>query len=474
MIILIKINIILFNYLIILINNFIYLFNNFIYFIKENSYIIQKIKLKEINDKLKLEKKEKMKIKEQERKKIKKKEILERQQNLRENKELNKEDKNLKLLEDMCILGSILKEEILTEKKNNSEKYIPTQDAIKNKENKQIFLLGLLAQKLENIGIITAIENNPNNDDESQNESNTILQFITNGMVEKSKFCFHFDLGPKRNNELLTNKIEQQKFNAKLKKKLSLEYQIPENEIIITNPQRGSYQVQIIFQSDDFNDINIDINEIKLKCKNEKDFKEISYLRNIQKSLIMEGCKLSTNMLDPEGNREKGWGKGEKRGGLDYFPPLNGWKGFGLKVTDIYDNGNNDWLAHNGNKNEWAVAYHGIGTKMNCSLEKATSSIIKGGFKPGLGQQYEKDDDAMHPGQKVGRGVYCSPNPDVMEDYAKRAQTEIIVEGKKFMMGFMMRVKPDKIRYSNNKKEFWVLNGTTDEMRPYRILVKEY
>ena len=39
MIILIKINIILFNYLIILINNFIYLFNNFIYFIKENSYI---------------------------------------------------------------------------------------------------------------------------------------------------------------------------------------------------------------------------------------------------------------------------------------------------------------------------------------------------------------------------------------------------------------------------------------------------
>ena len=37
-----------------------------------------------------------------------------------------------------------------------------------------------------------------------------------------------------------------------------------------------------------------------------------------------------------------------------------------------------------------------------------------------------------------------------------------------------MRVKPDKIRYSNNKKEYWVLNGRKEEMRPYRIMIKEY
>ena len=37
----------------------------------------------------------------------------------------------------------------------------------------------------------------------------------------------------------------------------------------------------------------------------------------------------------------------------------------------------------------------------------------------------------------------------------------------------MMRVKPDKIRYPAEKKDYWVLNPTTDEMRPYRILVKE-
>ena len=41
------------------------------------------------------------------------------------------------------------------------------------------------------------------------------------------------------------------------------------------------------------------------------------------------------------------------------------------------------------------------------------------------------------------------------------------------MMGFMMRVKPDKIRKPEDKNDFWILNATTDEIRPYRILVKE-
>ena len=188
----------------------------------------------------------------------------------------------------------------------------------------------------------------------------------------------------------------------------------------------------------------------------------------------MEGCKLSSGMLDARGNRESGWGVGEKRGGFDYTPPHQGWKGYGLKVWDKYDGGNNDWLACNGNQNEWAIAYHGIGTKLGFTLEKATSSILAGGFRFSKdGQAYADYDDARHPGNKVGVGVYCSPDPSVMESYASGSRSETSVYGKKFMMGFMMRVKPDKIRYSNSQTNYWVLNGTTDEMRPYRILVKE-
>ena len=36
---------------------------------------------------------------------------------------------------------------------------------------------------------------------------------------------------------------------------------------------------------------------------------------------------------------------------------------------DEYDNGNNDWIAMNGNPKEWAVAYHG-------TCERAVKPIV--------------------------------------------------------------------------------------------------
>ena len=56
-----------------------------------------------------------------------------------------------------------------------------------------------MAQNLESIGITTAIEKEVNNSEESMKASETVLQFIMNGMVDKKKFDLHFDFGPKRN-----------------------------------------------------------------------------------------------------------------------------------------------------------------------------------------------------------------------------------------------------------------------------------
>ena len=390
-------------------------------------------------------------------------------------------EENVKgVLEDMCILGSIMKKEIIEEKKNEPEKFISIQKATKEEnknKNEDIFCLGILAQVLENIGITTAIERNESKNKELENASNTALQFIMNGMIEKKKYDFHFDFGEERNDELLYNLEEQKKFNNKLKKKLSKEYNIPEDKIIITNPQKGSYSVQVIFESTDFNDENIDINKFKKNCT-EKEFEELKNLKNIQTSLVMEGCKLYKNMLDSRGNRESGFEVGGKRGGFEYFPPLNGWKGFGLKVMDNYDNGNNDWLACNGNKNEWAVAYHGIGSNGGSKVEDAARKIFKGQKfkydKSGKFGQACKDHDninKINKGyiKKVGIGAYCSPDPNVMESYAERAR----INGKYYKLGFMMRVKPDKIRISKEITNYWVLDGTTKEMRPYRIVIKE-
>ena len=299
---------------------------------KNKMYKLKRWEKKELKGLHKKITKSKKKSEEEKRNK-KKKEVLERQSNTRKNiiQNNNKSTNNEKeLLEDMCVLGSIMKEEIIQEKKTNPEKFISIEEATKKEnEGKGTFCLGILAKNLENMGITTAIEKNPSDNKDS---ANTVLEFITNGMIDKKKYDFHFDLGDKRNEELLNNKEEQEKFNNKLRKKLSLEYNIPEDKIIITNPQKGSYSVQVIFQTDEFNEKNIDINKLKGNCS-DNEFKELKNLKEVHSGLIMGGCKLSEDMLDPRGNRESGWGENEKRGGFKYIPP-KGWKGYGLKDMD--------------------------------------------------------------------------------------------------------------------------------------------
>ena len=371
----------------------------------------------------------------------------------------------------MCFMGSVMKKEIEQEKMNNPEKFIPIEEAIKEKEDSINFCLGALAQNLENIGITTAIEKEENKSEESIKSSEMVIEFIMNGMIDRKKYDLHFDFGEKRNKELLNNKKEEEKLHKKLKKALSLKNGIKEENILITNSQKGSYRVQVIFLNESFN-TEIDMSMFKEQC-NEEEFKELSNLKDIHKQLVMEGCKLTTEMLDSKGNRKEGWEVGGTRGGFEYIPPPEGWIGFGLKVIGKFDNGNDDWLAADGNPDEWAVAYHGVGSGIDDNLEDVTNKIAKGGLKKGSGQYYEDYDDRFHPGHKIGVGVYCSPNPEVLEEYASQAKSKTKVNEKQYMIGFMLRVKPDKIRSPNEKKDYWVLEGSTDEIRPYRILVKE-
>ena len=238
--------------------------------------------------------------------------------------------------------------------------------------------------------------------------------------------------------------------------------------------KQNTDKIQELFETVDFNEDNLNMDKIKEKCKNEMNLKELIALKQIQTNLIIKEINLNLNMLDSKGNKLSKWSVGEKRGGFDYIPPSNGWKAYGLNVLNKYDGGNNDWLAKDGNKNEWAVAYHGVGIGGNeLTLEKVVNNIINERFKPGIGQAYAEYNDARHPGQKVGKGVYCSPNPKVMETYAT-TPTSSNINKKFFIIGIMIRVKPDKIRYSNAFEDYWVLNGDKDEMRPYRILIKEF
>ena len=129
---------------------------------------------------------------------FRKKEILDRQKILRQQQFLNqnynsvkREAKIREVLEDMSSMGSIMKEEILEDRLKRPERFIPIKEATKeNNRNNGLFCLGILAQNLERMGITTEIEKNAPVTEESQNESNTILQFIMNGMIEKKNLIY--------------------------------------------------------------------------------------------------------------------------------------------------------------------------------------------------------------------------------------------------------------------------------------------
>ena len=74
-----------------------------------------------------------------------------------------------------------------------------------------------------------------------------------------------------------------------------------------------------------------------------------------------------------------------------------------------------------------------------------------------------------HPGKTCGLGVYCSPDINYAEGYA--GITEF--NGDKYKCVLMLRVNPKKIRQSTSYPKEYILEPNTDEIRPYRILLKK-
>ena len=140
---------------------------------------------------------------------------------------------------------------------------------------------------------------------------------------------------------------------------------------------------------------------------------------------------------------------------------------------DKYDDGDNKWLGMDNSDEEWCVAYHGIGQGQDSNnVKKITGIIVNSEFKAGSGQVHAGCLDLYHPEKTVGEGVYCTPNIQTAEGYAGISE----INGKSYKTVFMLRVKPDAIRCCSQcsyAKDYWVLDGTNNEMRPYRILYKE-
>ena len=330
------------------------------------------------------------------------------------------------------------------------KQYISIDDCLLLK-NEPFFILGILGKYLEQIGVNVLIEREelPRNDDLADYQK-CILQFICNSYILKCKYLLEFELDENRIWILVNDPIERCNFNEKLKNILMEKYNFKEGEILITNQLRdnGKFTTVIAIKSN-FNK-TITKDEL-IKVFAEKD-QELKTLIKVDKELITQKIKLSKSMLFPrEDNKYNNWNWNQKRGGEVYIPP-DGWIKYGIKVDHNFNDRSNDWISHHHKRGEWSVAY--------CCIT---------GIDKKMEQIYENDEDIRHPGKSVGIGVYCPSDPKIMEE-----KTETIdANGEKYKVGFMVRVKPDKIRASKKNEKIWVVNGNDNELRPYGILIKK-
>ena len=365
--------------------------------------------------------------------------------------EENTKDEVVDVLRDMAALGSIEKQMIESEKIKEPGKFLSI-DSCLNSNDEQFFILGVLAKYLQKIGTVAVIENENVTSKENENiKANTLLQFICNGYILKHKYIFDFRLNPNRIKQLNSDKNEKNKFHSFLKDFFSKNFDLNKGDLIVTNFEKAKdlYSIILLFKSDfKFSKTKEEIMAFFSKQKNP----ELKTLTEFKEECIFESIRLNKLMLDKRGNNKDNsyWGYDETRGGENYYPPVGWWR-YGLKVVNEYDDGNNDWLSYDNRPGEWCISYSGLSINKN-----------------GIEKQYQNEKDTKHDGN-VGVGVFTSPKPELME-----ANTEMInINGTNYKMGLMLRVNPSKIRIPQSNNHIWVIEGISEEIRPYGILLKK-
>jgi hypothetical protein len=304
------------------------------------------------------------------------------------------------------------------------------------------------------MGIEVAIDKTEGN---NKDDSLIVNQIISSGILEESKYEIHFegDIDINKKYEIIRNEDnEQEKFIEENKEFLSKNIGIPKDDIFIGNIREGCIAYDVVFKKKHKIDVRTKMEELS---KNKK-------IKKIYEKNILGACKLTKDMLDERGNRDPSeWPKSEqKRGGMPYHPPTNNWVGYGLKVLDQYDNGNNDWIAMDGNPNEWAVAYHGTKAKAIEPICKANGRFFST-IKEAPGQKCKDYLNVNEKSQKLykicGEGAYVSPLLKYASGYGR-----VII---------MCRVNPNKIRIPKGEfeKKEYITDGTRNTIRPYRILL---
>lgn len=161
--------------------------------------------------------------------------------------------------------------------------------------------------------------------------------------------------------------------------------------------------------------------------------------------------------------------KKEKNKINDDFIPSN-WGKLPINVLGKYDDGNDLWIDDD---IEWEKAFHGTGRhcKNDDEIKEMIDSIVTNGFKNGTRNVHENCDDILHPGKKIGKGVYVTPEIDIARAYSGT----IVINKKQYHTLFLVKVRKNCIKKCNCKKasDYWVVKGTNYEIRPVSVLLSE-
>ena len=368
--------------------------------------------------------------------------VLKESFNLKPNK--NQEEE----ISDICFLGYYIRNLIKTELKKEPENFINIDEEIKHYKNNQkdntILALYLLSNWLEENGCKVAIEKKSK--DIKLNK--LCLQHIFSKKAIEKKYILYFN---QKFNNCLYDKDELNNFIIDQKNQLSDNLKISTKDIFLINPRGPDFSLDLYIK-------NLDENKQSKLKKYIKEQKYEKYITDYKNSILLEGCKLSLELFEQKFDKlPNEWSKEKQlRGNLKYYPPYN-FRGFGLKVSGAYDNKDDTWLGNKNKEGEFAVAYYGIRTHLNSKQE--------------ANQIFEFDDDLKHPGKKCGRGVYLTPKIEIAESHAKELSINEI--NKKYKFVFQCKVNPKLIRQSEKAPDYWILNANEQEIRPYRILIKE-
>ena len=335
------------------------------------------------------------------------------------------------------------------------------------KNSQENLIIKLLSKCFKTRGIKTLIEKynekeiTPKKDIKNKNVFSTskkCLQNICSGFYEMKKFEFHF----KTNDKLLFDNLEEYFiFTEKLRNNLSKKLKISPKNIIFGSPQSGSIIVPIVFMKENIKNLNFE--EMKESNKN------LGELLNINKLPLFEYFDLGPDIFDSRYNNkdDSKWGRNEKRGKEIYIPP-KGWMGFGVNVEDNYDNGDASWLCFTGiYENEYAVAYYPI-TEEDDSIffNNENENFNEFEYLNLIAKSINSKT-----GFQTGKGTILYQNIKLAE---KQASFIDIDENNIFKLVLMCRVKPTQIRKPKDYSEVWVLEPNSEEIRPYRILLKVY